>query len=124
MVKVSSLFLFSFSGVLLASSTSAQGTICCVCSDDCVSTITNPDATLALPANPMLPVSEATCEQIRHVAEDLMLIPPEYCSQFDIEEFRVLCGCEVRVLPIWTTNKMRPYFRSSSSHTYEICRMP
>ena len=97
MIKTSTLLIVSFIGAFLLLCSNAQGTKCCVCSDGCVSTITKPDVTIPLPANPLLPagVSEASCEMIRNFAEDLQLIPPEYCSTLDVEEFRVKCGCEV-----------------------------
>jgi len=91
-----SLFVLSLGAALLSSTrVNAQNPKCCVCSDDCVSTITKPDAVVPLPSNPLLPVAEAKCEQIRNVAEDLKLIPEIYCLEFDVPEFRVACGCEV-----------------------------
>ena len=81
---------------------SGQGQLCCVCFDDCVSTITNPDALVPIPENdePLLEgITEAPCEQIRSVAEDLQLIPPQLCPLLDNEEFRQICGCENTLAP-------------------------
>ena len=88
--------------VPLARGQGETGELCCVCFDDCVSTTTNPDALFPIPENdePLLEgITEAPCEQIRSVAEDLQLIPPQLCPLLDNEEFRQICGCENALAP-------------------------
>jgi len=60
---------------------------CCVCFDQCVSTITRPTVIIPLPVNPLLPES-ATCEEIRRAAEDTRLIPAIFCPLLDRQDFR------------------------------------
>jgi len=63
-------FFFSLSvlSLLLTSANAQEGNPqCCVCFDDCVSTITNPDVVIPLPESDLLPVAEATCELVSTV---------------------------------------------------------
>lgn len=93
---VAYLYLCSLPGFIYFSS--AQNPVCCVCFDNCVSTITNPDAIVPLPSG--IGFDQATCAQIQKVAEVDLLIPAAFCSMLDLEDFRQVCGCSNAVVDI------------------------
>lgn len=70
----------------------SQNPPCYVCFDGGQSTITLPDNIVPLPS--FTGFEQATCEQIRMVAEDLLALNPTNCLFLDREDFRVTCGCE------------------------------
>lgn len=64
----------------------AENQPCCVCFDNCKSTITIPNAIVPLPED--VGIEQATCAQILDVAEVQQLVPPDYCSLLNREDFR------------------------------------
>lgn len=63
--------------------------------------ISNPNLPVPLPKQimDMLGLTQSpTCEDIRHVAEEKLLIPAMFCSLY-LEEIRGLCGCRETPAP-------------------------
>jgi len=69
---------------------------CCVCSDNCQSTITIPDAVVPHPEG--VGADQATCAQILDVAEVQRLIPASFCKFLDREDFRCVVLCLLTVV--------------------------
>jgi len=60
---------------------------CCVCFDDCESSVTNKNALAPLPYGMGLS-SSSTCSDIQRAGQVEMLIPQAFCNLLDNEEFR------------------------------------
>lgn len=68
---------------------------CYICFDGGASTITNPEFPVPLPEDVTAAIgyTRATCEDIRRIGEDELLIPELACLLVDREDLRAACGC-------------------------------
>ena len=73
---------------------------CFLCGGGGTSVISRPDAVVALPElASVLGFTEASCESIRCMAEDLRQFPADVCTQLDRNDLRVACGCANIFIP-------------------------
>jgi len=79
-------FVTRMSLLLLAATTAAEAQKfprCCVCSDDCKSSVTLEDVVVSFPGVP-----SATCLEIQRAGQEIQTIPKGRCSRLDRVDFR------------------------------------
>lgn len=89
------LFVVSTSVVVVSAQ---ENPVCCVCGGPppCPA-ISNPTLIVQLPDNPLLPVSEASCDLIKQAGEDLRLIPAEVSCKVQCVHAYQVCSIVVVV---------------------------